>query len=308
MIQILSYIIFALSVGLSVLGILTSVRLRKEYQNGFTSALIYFQIFTFVFGFYGIWGQVFVDKFLSEYLSDQIMSRIITSQALIGLPFIILGWYMMLRFTLSLQQRNVSKIFTISSILVYVAGLLTVVYLTFNDTNIPLQLYIIYYIVFEILTHLISGIILLIKPAGKTRIKRKKLQLLAAITILGGMLQSAILYFFEMTGYLALVFIVIFYSCYSFIPLILRYYGILSTYIRTGEEEQGFDDFCTRFEISEREKDIIKEIFKGLTNKEIADKLFISLQTVKDHTHRIYIKTGLRNRVELVNSIRNISP
>jgi DNA-binding CsgD family transcriptional regulator len=34
--------------------------------------------------------------------------------------------------------------------------------------------------------------------------------------------------------------------------------------------------------------------------------LFISLQTVKDHTHRIYKKTGARNRVQLVNMVGEI--
>jgi len=308
MLRILSYVIFALSVGLSALGMLTAVRLRKEYQNGFTSAMIYFQIFAYTFGFYGIWGQGFIDKFLAEYLSAQIMERIFTYQALIGLPFMIVGWYMMLKFSLDLQQRQIGKIPTISFILLYVAGFATIVYLTINDTNMPLQLYILYYIVSGTVTHIASGIVLLIKPKGKTRVKRKKLQLLAALIIVAGIIQAVILYFFELTGFVALVFVIVFFACYSFIPLVLRYYGILSTYIRTGEAEQDFDDFCNRYEISEREKDIIKEICKGLTNKEIADTLFISLQTVKDHTHRIYIKTGLRNRVELINSIRNISP
>jgi len=308
MLRFLSYVIFALSVGLSALGILTAVRLRKEYQNGFTSSLIYFQIFAYTFGFYGIWGQVFIDKFLSEYLSGAVMERIITSQALIGLPFMILSWYMLIRFVMSLQKRRTGMAFTIIFFLVCGSSLGVVAYLAFNGLNMPQQLYMLYYIAFGILTHLISGVILLIRPLSKTRIKRNKLNLLAVVTILAGMLQSVILYFFEMQGYIALLFVVVFFSCYSFVPLILRYYGILTSYIRTSDDELDFDDFCNRFEISQREREIIKEMCKGCTNKEIADNLFISLQTVKDHTHRIYIKTGLRNRVELVNSIRNISP
>ncbi|MBN1387779.1 MAG: response regulator transcription factor [Bacteroidales bacterium] len=235
------------------------------------------------------------------------MERIFTYQALIGLPFMIVGWYMMLKFSLDLQQRQIGKVSTISFILLYLAGFAAIVYLTFNDTNIPLHLYILYYVVFGTVTHIASGMVLLIRPGGKTRIKRRKLQFLATLIIVAGIIQAVILYFFDMTGYIALLFVIVFYACYSFIPLVLRYYGILSTYIRSGEAEQDFEDFCSRYEISEREKDIIREICKGLTNKEIANTLFISLQTVKDHTHRIYIKSGLRNRVELINSIRNLS-
>lgn len=42
-------------------------------------------------------------------------------------------------------------------------------------------------------------------------------------------------------------------------------------------------------------------IVGGKTNKEIADELFISLQTVKDHVYRIFKKTNVKNRVHLVN-------
>jgi ATP/maltotriose-dependent transcriptional regulator MalT len=49
---------------------------------------------------------------------------------------------------------------------------------------------------------------------------------------------------------------------------------------------------------------VIRLICRGLSNQEISETLFISLQTVKDHTHRIFVKTGVRNRVQLSNMIR----
>jgi DNA-binding CsgD family transcriptional regulator len=54
------------------------------------------------------------------------------------------------------------------------------------------------------------------------------------------------------------------------------------------------------FGISKREQEVIQLICRGLTNQEIADTLFISLKTVKDHNYHIFQKTGVRNRVELV--------
>jgi len=56
--------------------------------------------------------------------------------------------------------------------------------------------------------------------------------------------------------------------------------------------------------VSKREQDVIQLICRGLTNQEIADALFISLKTVKDHNYRIFQKTGVRNRVELVQLAR----
>lgn len=51
--------------------------------------------------------------------------------------------------------------------------------------------------------------------------------------------------------------------------------------------------------ITRREKEIIGLIQAGMTNQEIADKLHISVATVKDHNHNIFKKCGTRNRLEL---------
>jgi len=53
--------------------------------------------------------------------------------------------------------------------------------------------------------------------------------------------------------------------------------------------------------ITRRERDIIKLIQCGMTNQEIADELYISVVTVKDHNHNIFKKSGVRNRLELSN-------
>ncbi len=68
----------------------------------------------------------------------------------------------------------------------------------------------------------------------------------------------------------------------------------------------SFEEFCRKYEVSPRESEIIWEICNGLSNKEISEKLFISLQTVKDHTHRIYIKTNVKSRVQLINLVKEL--
>jgi len=56
--------------------------------------------------------------------------------------------------------------------------------------------------------------------------------------------------------------------------------------------------------ITRREKEIILLIQAGKTNQEIADELFISLATVKDHNNNLFRKCRVRNRVELSNLFR----
>lgn len=64
--------------------------------------------------------------------------------------------------------------------------------------------------------------------------------------------------------------------------------------------ESKFDYNCYLFNISVREKEIITFISEGYTYKEIADKLFISQNTVAKHLQNIYEKAGVKNKVELV--------
>jgi len=51
---------------------------------------------------------------------------------------------------------------------------------------------------------------------------------------------------------------------------------------------------------SKRQKEIIRLIAEGLKNKEIADKLFISLNTVKNHRKAILHKAGVNSSSELI--------
>jgi DNA-binding CsgD family transcriptional regulator len=72
------------------------------------------------------------------------------------------------------------------------------------------------------------------------------------------------------------------------------------------ELERCKADLSTRFKITPRENEIIGCICSGLSNKEIANTLFISLNTVKRHANQIYQKLGVKSRVQLVNFIREL--
>lgn len=56
-----------------------------------------------------------------------------------------------------------------------------------------------------------------------------------------------------------------------------------------------------QYSITKREREIIDMVILGLSNKEISQKIFVSLVTVKMHIYNIFEKTGVKNRVELVN-------
>lgn len=52
--------------------------------------------------------------------------------------------------------------------------------------------------------------------------------------------------------------------------------------------------------LSKRETEVAKAICSGLTNKQVAELLFISEKTVKSHVSNILLKLNLRDRVQLV--------
>lgn len=51
--------------------------------------------------------------------------------------------------------------------------------------------------------------------------------------------------------------------------------------------------------LSPREREIVQLVAQGYRNREIAEKLFISEQTVKNHLHNIFDKLGVSDRLEL---------
>ena len=52
--------------------------------------------------------------------------------------------------------------------------------------------------------------------------------------------------------------------------------------------------------LSERERQVLEMIAAGATNREIAERLFLSPHTVKDHTSALYRKIGARNRAQAI--------
>jgi len=65
----------------------------------------------------------------------------------------------------------------------------------------------------------------------------------------------------------------------------------------------------TRFNLSDREVDVVKCLCRGDTNKEIGNQLFISDLTVKGHLKHIYEKMGVHTRSAVVSmALANLAP
>ncbi len=64
------------------------------------------------------------------------------------------------------------------------------------------------------------------------------------------------------------------------------------------------DDYCREHDLSVREREVLVLLAEGQRYKQIADRLGISLDTVKSHASRVYRKTGASGRTDLLYRIR----
>ena len=59
-------------------------------------------------------------------------------------------------------------------------------------------------------------------------------------------------------------------------------------------------------DLSKREYEVLVMMSKGFSNREIADKLFVSLNTIKTHTSNIYLKLNVKRRTQAIKKARDI--
>jgi LuxR family maltose regulon positive regulatory protein len=59
--------------------------------------------------------------------------------------------------------------------------------------------------------------------------------------------------------------------------------------------------------LSEREREVLQHMAEGLSNQEIASRLYLSLHTVKVHSRNIYGKLGVHNRTQAVARARALN-
>ena len=82
-------------------------------------------------------------------------------------------------------------------------------------------------------------------------------------------------------------------------------------YIRFGLDRQKQEnkpelifESLSRYKISEREFTVVQLICEGLTNKEIASQLNISVNTVNNHVANIFSKMEVRSRIDLLKALK----
>ena len=97
---------------------------------------------------------------------------------------------------------------------------------------------------------------------------------------------------------------------YTIAFLVFLFIAVSRTEVKesvTEKEGLSYESVNERFHITEREFEVIKLIKSGLTNKEIASELSISVNTVNNHIANIFAKTEVRSRIDLLNLLEEAS-
>lgn len=86
--------------------------------------------------------------------------------------------------------------------------------------------------------------------------------------------------------------------------LILQLGLILSIKKRPKGNSFNIDTFCSAYNITPRESEVLLLLYRGESYKTIADNLCISLSTVKTHVTKLYQKSNTKNKIEIITLLR----
>ncbi|MDA3891478.1 MAG: helix-turn-helix transcriptional regulator [Salinivirgaceae bacterium] len=307
MIQLAVIITLVFSVVIGLYGIVLLQQLRTNYKIEYLNSFFYYQILTFLFGLYGIIGTLIIREILPKF--DMKIGGIETISLffpLIGLPFLIAGWYLQLKMVAEICNKKSSQLigiiyflFTTSAFLIY--GFYIIKLPEFDThlfESVRKNIFLGFGLVELIVVGYIVSFMFINAIAHKNHNSRIFLSRFALIVAFITFLKAVSLYYSGIHFSIGLYFLISYFA--GSLPLIfLVKKELAATTSQIIESDTATENLIIKYKITPREKEIIIEICKGKTNQQIADSLFITLQTVKDHTHNIFQKTDVKNRVQL---------
>lgn len=86
-----------------------------------------------------------------------------------------------------------------------------------------------------------------------------------------------------------------------------RYLKNFNRVIEQAKQGPFFDGFREKYRLSRRETQILKMIAEGMINKDIADTLSLSIQTIETHRKNINQKLQVNSMVDLLNKVKEMN-
>jgi len=304
------------SLGAGAASILLAYNLNNKYKYNYLVSYEYFQILIVIFGIFGLLGTMIVRQILKDFTIEvTLVETIVQLLPFLSVPFLIVAWFMFIRLSAEMVNKSLSMTFTLGyflfQFLFFIGyGFAILRFSDLQDENIETTTIIIKLtmIAMQVITLLISYYFLYFRGSGlKDKVQRSMVMNFGHIYLFVQITGIILFYFTDRYVSVSLVYIFVYFGG-GLLPLFFLGSRLKRDFVLGASKEEGkidLSELLLRHEISRREQEIIQKISEGFTNQEISDILFISLQTVKDHSHNIYKKLGVKSRVQMVNMIRS---
>jgi DNA-binding CsgD family transcriptional regulator len=301
---------FVLCLGLTVASVLVSRQLVSTYASEFLRQHFYYLAAFHAFAFYGLWGQILTRGLLAAIDTDAAaVEAVIGFVPVLGVPFLFVSWGMLVSMACSMFGKTFRPAWHSLHVVVLVLLLLgswlavsalqtepasRFASLGFIEALTMIGLELIYYTAF-------LGLVWR-QGANAAGDKRRALLNFAGLLAGGFAARSLLAAVLLVDVRLAPVALLAVHASNLPALLYLRANGdrIFPPVRAETATKLGMEHVFDQYGVTKREQQVVQKICHGKTNKQIADELFISLQTVKDHTHRIYSKVGVNSRMQLV--------
>ncbi len=76
--------------------------------------------------------------------------------------------------------------------------------------------------------------------------------------------------------------------------------------VRVATEFKSNETELERLGISKREREVLELMAKGFSNQEIADRLFVSLNTIKTHSSNLFLKLEVSRRTQAIQKAKEL--
>jgi DNA-binding CsgD family transcriptional regulator len=86
---------------------------------------------------------------------------------------------------------------------------------------------------------------------------------------------------------------------------IQRFFLPVHERLYVADSDPVLDGVAGEYKISKREREVMRLILEGKSNKEIQEQLFISHHTVKNHVYNLFQKMGVKSRSQLMSLVMN---
>jgi len=310
------FLFTVLSLISGVIAIFLANRIMRKYPLNFLSSYFYFLIFILIFSVYSVIGSQTISRVLLKNNASETSTRSVEGMLIsLGIPFLVLALYMFLRLSYEFFKSELPRYFVILYFSVFALSFIGYAMLNIDIAG------------FENLSFfpgstqlkwMFTGLLILVFGYALTyilirtgnlndvnqRIAYRWFVLWYTLIILISLVS---LHLGSVHRIFGLIFISVF-TGFHLLPVLFLGIYLQRFYVERTEDSTFMERLqlvVAKYDISNRETEIIELICKGMSNQEISDSLYISLQTVKDHVHRIFVKTGVKNRVQLTNLLED---